>query len=325
VNTRDKPPILVSKQAVQNPEVILSLKRRFQVIELDINAIEDQALMSKVECIWIHFDFCLDESFLKQIPKCKFVLTTTTGLTHISPGAKSLLGLRLIDLTNFRIELESVTSTAELALSFIFHSQLNLDPIFQQVNSGNWSRELNLRSKQISSLAIGIVGLGRLGSIVAKSLAGIGANIYFCEIQNERIERGIAEGYTFLNSIQELCEISDIVSIHANTETDSLPIFTKETFFGLESSTVLINTSRARLVDEGALIDAIRRGTISKFYTDVLATEDTNERLQNSAVWRESQSNSNIYITPHIGGATTEAMDYCENLLLNELISRLDS
>ena len=59
-------------------------------------------------------------------------------------------------------------------------------------------------------------------------------------------------------------------------------------------------------------------------YADVLGIEDEDKSLQESVIWKESQSNNRICLTPHIGGATIEAMDYCENLLFNELIRHLD-
>jgi D-3-phosphoglycerate dehydrogenase len=317
------PVALLSRQAIQNPKNLELLRNCFEVIYLDSYLCENESILSKVECIWIHIDFSLDENFLMQVPNCKFVLTTTTGLTHISLGAKKVLEEKLISLNDFMPELSSVTSTAELAISFLFHSQLNLDPIFSEVNLGNWSRESHLRQKQISSLAIGIVGLGRLGSIVARTVSALGAKVYFCEIQQERIDTGIANGYSYIESLQQLCEFADVVSIHANVMAEQRPIITSEILETLESKIVLINTARAILIDDVALIESMRIGKVTKYYTDVLRTEDLNQPLQRSLIWQESQTNRNIHVTPHIGGATVEAMSYCENLLLEKLLQKM--
>jgi len=319
-----KPILLISKQAVQNSSVLETLNIHFKVVEISPKIWTNTALTSQVEYLWIHFDQNLTESMLSQLPDCKLVLTTTTGLTHISEEAKNLLGDRLISLTKFRAELLKVTSTAELALSFLFHSQIDLHAIFNEVRSGTWSRESHLRQKQISSLRVGIIGLGRLGAIVSNTLAGLGNQVYFCEIDPDKVKEGVNQGYIHIKTLDELCEISDVVSIHASVDDGRKPIMTSELLKKVKSNFVLINTSRSSLVEENALIDAMRSGVITDYYADVLGTEDENKALQDSAIWKESQSNYRIKLSPHIGGATIEAMNFCENLLLNELLAHID-
>lgn len=325
MRTREERPILlVSKQAIQNASTLEKLSERFSVSEITRDIWENRELISKAEYLWIHFDFTLSDSVLNMLPNCKLVLTTTTGLTHISESAKSSLGDRLISLTKFRNELMKVTSTAELALSFLFHSQLALDKIFSEVRSGIWLRESHLRQRQISSLKIGVIGLGRLGGIFAETLSGLGAQVYFCEVEPNKIVEGTNKGYIHIKSIDELCEISDVVSIHVNVSDDRCQLVTQEILSRVNSSFILINTSRSSLVDENAIVNAIRSGIICKYYADVLGIEDENKSLQQSVIWKESQLTNRICLTPHIGGATIEAMDYCENLLFHELISHLD-
>jgi phosphoglycerate dehydrogenase-like enzyme len=101
------------------------------------------------------------------------------------------------------------------------------------------------------------------------------------------------------------------------------PILTSEILSDLEAPFILINTSRSALVDEKSIVSAIESGVISSYYTDVLGIEDTNEPLENSIIWNAAKTNSKINISPHIGGATVQAMDYCEKLLLKELLARL--
>ena len=153
--TKDyKPVLLKSRLAVQSKTVLRELEKSFEVIEVNSDSKLDHTVLSRVEYLWIHFDFHLNELFLRELPNCELVMTTTTGLTHFSDEAINSLGSKLINLNHFRKELEQVTSTAELALNFLFHSQLNLDTVFSEVRSGFWSRETNLRQRQISGLRI---------------------------------------------------------------------------------------------------------------------------------------------------------------------------
>ena len=309
-----KPILLKSRLAIQSEAVLRELEKSFHVMEVNSDSKFDKDMLSKVKYLWIHFDFHLDEVFLRELPNCKLVMTTTTGLTHFSEEVINSLGPKLITLNHFRKELEQVTSTAELALSFLFHSQLNVDTVFSEVRQGLWSRETNFRQKQISGLKVGIVGLGRLGSIFANTISALGAFVYFCEIDSEKVLGGVKQGYQHVSSLRELCELSEIVT---------KPILTSEILSNIENSFVLINTSRSALVDEKSIVSAIKSGVISSYYTDVLGIEDTNEPLENSIIWSAAQTHSKINISPHIGGATVQAMDYCEELLLKELLACL--
>jgi D-3-phosphoglycerate dehydrogenase len=325
MSKNSKPILLKSKFAVQNKSVINELENFFEVLEFSSESHIDQRILSRVEYLWIHFDCPIDKLFLSKLPVCKFVLTTTTGLTHLSEETIKFLGTKLISLNLFQKNLEKVTSTAELAMNFLFHSQLNLENIFSEVRKGKWARESNLRKTQISSLKIGIVGLGRLGKLFAKTISGLGAAVYFCEIDEKKVKQGTDKGYFHVATLLELCDLVDIVSLHANVIESRSPILNSQILSKIKSPFILINTSRSALVDESAIIDAIHLGVITSYYTDVLAIEDDGGSLVNSIIWNESQNDSRINITPHIGGATIEAMDYCENLLLKELMARIDS
>ena len=136
---------------------------------------------------------------------------------------------------------------------------------------------------------------------------------------------GVAKGYHYIPSLEELCELSDLVTLHANVIDSKKPILTSEILSNISTSFILINTSRSVLVDEKSIISAINSGVISSYYTDVLEKEDTNEPLKNSIIWNEAQTNSKINISPHIGGATVQAMDFCEELLLKKLLAHLES
>ena len=318
-----KPLLLKSRLAIQSEAVLRELEKSFHIMEVNSDSKLDKDILSRVKYLWIHFDFHLDAVFLRELPNCKLVMTTTTGLTHFSEEVINSLGPKLITLNHFRKELEQVTSTAELALSFLFHSQLNVDAVFSDVRAGLWSRETNFRQKQISGLKIGIVGLGRLGSIFANTISALGAFVYFCEIDSEKVTNGVKQGYQHISSLRDLCELSEIVTLHANVIDARKPILTSEILSDLETPFILINTSRSALVDEKSIVSAIKSGVISSYYTDVLGIEDTNEPLENSIIWNAAQTNSKINISPHIGGATVQAMDYCEELLLKELLAHL--
>jgi lactate dehydrogenase-like 2-hydroxyacid dehydrogenase len=96
---------------------------------------------------------------------------------------------------------------------------------------------------------------------------------------------------------------------------DIVRTFTKEL--------VLVNTSRGSVVDEEAILWALKRDLLSAYLTDVLHFEDSKESLETSLLWQNSLLDNRIVITPHIGGASRDAMEKCELNIYNRLIRML--
>ena len=86
---------------------------------------------------------------------------------------------------------------------------------------------------------------------------------------------------------------------------------------------LLVNTARAGLVDEKAIIDEIIKRDLLRYFTDVLAVEESGESVDESELWKASIGTDRIVITPHVGGANREAMDKCEKFLFEQLINKL--
>ena len=89
---------------------------------------------------------------------------------------------------------------------------------------------------------------------------------------------------------------------------------------GISKSTLLVNTARAGLVDEAAIVDEIVSRPYLEYYTDVMAFEEDGSSMQDSILWQKSNKTQRIVITPHIGGANKEAINLCENELLRDFL-----
>ena len=121
-------------------------------------------------------------------------------------------------------------------------------------------------------------------------------------------------------SLQDLCAVSDFVCITA-TQAMRLRGYSMLKRRGRRSSAFLINTARGEIVDEKAVIDLLRQGSFAGYATDVVCDE---KEYQTNIVVCASKTMSNIIVTPHIGGVTTESWGITERFVAQRLLSRFD-
>jgi D-3-phosphoglycerate dehydrogenase len=315
--------VVLVGNAVSSKEVLTSLSSMFEVVNISPNEFKE-----KIEnyadslALWIHFDTYLDSSFLNSIQKIPFLISTTTGLTHISEKIQSHFGDNLISLRGRTKFLTSITATAEHAWSLIMLGNNNIFNSLSSVRGGLWQRQDHLRDKQLSSQTLGVIGFGRLGKMVANYGSAFGMKVLVYDINKEVISAAKKNNVETTNSVEELFELSDVVSIHASFLPHTEKVVTARELSKVEKATLLVNTARAGLVDERAIIDEIEARPFLRYFTDVLAFEEDGSALSDSILWQKALETERIIITPHIGGANREAMDLCERELLDFFLKK---
>ena len=171
-----------------------------------------------------------------------------------------------------------------------------------------------LNGKTISGMLlngknVGIIGLGRIGFKVATYLCALGCNIGFYDpyIQGKIIP----EDWARYSTIDELLEVSDIVTLHMPPASDGKPIINSETVKQFKKGATLINTARSALIDEKVLLDAVSDGTIMGAGLDVYDT----------LIENESRKYPQIVLTPHVASNTEESRKDMESEAIENLIA----
>ena len=113
--------------------------------------------------------------------------------------------------------------------------------------------------------------------------------------------------------------------MHASFVIGDTPIINENVLDGLNKPLLLINTARAGLVNEADIIATVRKNPNFRYYTDVLEVEDSGVEIVESPLWQCSKSTNQIVITPHIGGATLDAMHACEYFIAQKFMGEIDS
>ena len=297
------------------------LQKNFQITEVSAYDLKDHIKQNlDIFALWIHFDTFLSSDYIDFLKKIPYLITTTTGLTHIDKEIIKLYGDKLIRLQSDSRALSQVSSTAELAWLFIMLSNNHVYKAFQSVKAGSWSRQTNLRDQQLSSLTLGIVGYGRLGKMVANFARSFKMKVLIYDIDPDKTRIATTDGLVCVNSVEDMLQKCDVLSLHASVLEGSKKLITENNLSLINKRLTLINTARARLVDEDAILREIDKRPFLNYYTDVLDFEENGTGLSSSELWIKSLVSDRIHITPHVGGANNEAIEICENELLNTLI-----
>ena len=243
--------------------------------------------------------FRLDAEVLDNVAGLQIVCTASTGTDHIDLNYCRLRNITVLSLKSEVSFLRSVTATAELAVTLSLSLMRNVFPAAASVRNGEWGY-LPFLGQQVSSSRVGVLGLGRLGSIYARAMSAMGAEIsYFDPNVNPRND------YHAAKSVEALFAATDLVSVHVHLDQSTTNLISRDVLKKAKDGFILINTSRGEVVDETELVGYLKAHPASKYGTDVLR----DERLgpEQSAIWHFMHITSQVLITPHIGGMTIES------------------
>lgn len=257
---------------------------------------------SNYDCIFTTIGNKLDRINLNNQKNLKFIVSPTTGLNHIETEYVQEKNIEVISLKGESDFLSSVQSTAEHTWMLILSLVRNFKQSQQSISKGIWSRN-NLLCDELNTKTIGIIGYGRLGKIVARYAQAFSMRVLVCEtdINNQNIAKD--NGLEICNK-EELFSEADVIVLLANYTKENENMIGEKEFLKIQKQAVFINTSRGELVDEEALLNALQNKRLKAAALDVLKGDSDwkTELPVNNELFKYSQLNTNLIITPHIGG-----------------------
>jgi D-3-phosphoglycerate dehydrogenase len=260
----------------------------------------------------------LGRDFLSQFPNLKRIASPTTGLDHIDEHYCKKMGIEIISLASAPAGLDRITSTAELTVGLIISLVRQ-----QHLASGSvihnleWDR-YKFKARQLSNLTLGIVGLGRVGRMVANLAGPLFESVVAHDTKS--ISDGTQDSPIDMRSLNYVLQNADVVSLHANFVLGMEPIIGSRELEFMKPGGFLVNTSRSGLVDEKAVADVINSSLLGGYACDVLDGEPLDSyQIQQNPIWQSAKSGKNVIITPHIGGCTADAMKATELIVAKAL------
>ncbi len=185
----------------------------------------------------------------------------------------------------------STNAVAELTIGLIITLLRGNYRGHEGIKNGKWFKK-ELLGEEISGKTLGIMGYGRIGSLVAKKAHALGMNIVAFDKSPK--EDGIAE-FTTLDGI---CEKADIITLHMGLFPDTKEIINNDSIGMMKDGAYMINTARGPLINEDALYRALKDGKLAGAALDVYCEEPYEGKLLEL---------SNVFFSPHLGANTKEA------------------
>ena len=239
----------------------------------------------------------LTAAVIERLPdSVRAICSFSVGFDHIDLDAAKARG---IIVTNTPDVLSD--ATAEIAMLLILGAARRAHEGEQQIRTATWSdwSAIGGLGIQVTGKRLGILGMGRVGQILAKRARGFDMQIHYHN--RSRLSPDIEAGAIYHGSVEQLLPQCDFLSLHcpATPETDHL--MNAERLGLLPDGAILVNTARGAIVDDDALIEALRSGKLFAAGLDVFNNEpDIDPRYK---------ALDNTFLLPHIGSATRETRD----------------
>ena len=243
----------------------------------------------------------LTAEMIDSAPRLKAIATPSTGLDHIDLTAAAKRGIAILGLKDDRALLDGITATAELSWALVLACARRLPEAFDMVRNGVWARDL-VRGHQIAYKTLGILGCGRLGTMMADYGQAFRMKVIACDKQKIDLPDIQQVGF------EKLLAESDILSIHVHLTDDNRKLIDRKALQSMKPGSILVNTSRGAIVDEEALLEALEKGPLVAAGLDVIEGE-WREDIAEHPLIRYAATHRNLIITPHVGGVAYEAQE----------------
>lgn len=244
---------------------------------------------------------CHSEIFSKDVAarlsdRVKIIANHSVGVDHCDLAA---LKARGIVVTNTPDVLSD--ATAEIALLLMLGAARRASEGDRLVRTGQWTSwsPSFMVGRQSTGKKLGIVGMGRVGLAVRKIVTGLGMEIHYSN--RRRLPAETEDGSIYHDTVEDLLGAVDIVSLNCPSTPETLNLMDARRIGLMKPGAILVNTARGNLIDEAALIDALKRGHLFAAGLDVFKTEPGGNP--------DLAKLDNVFLLPHIGSATRETRD----------------
>jgi D-3-phosphoglycerate dehydrogenase len=264
--------------------------------------------------LWVRLRNRIDAEVMAAAQDLRIIVSATTGLNHIDLTEAERRRIRVLSLRGETDFLREIRATAEHTIGLTLALLRHVTRAHRHVLEGGWDRDL-FWGNELNEKTVGVVGYGRLGRIVAGYLQAFGARVLAADpdARADEIESGVT-----LLPLVDVLRAADGITLHVNLNAKTRGFFGAEQFALMKPGAWFINTARGELVDETALLAALRSGRLSGAAVDVLNDEHATGMRENPLVIY-ARANENLIITPHIGGCTTESVEKTELFLAEKL------
>lgn len=282
------------------PEMLRNLVRNsmphdeFSLEEITYSSSEDEWItkLSRADVVLFAPGRHVPDNILEHARHVKLMQLWSSGYDKFNTAACTRLGIPVANNGG-----ANASSVAEHAVLLMLATYRRLPDSHRRAATGSWSGNSHgLDMRMIEGKKIGIIGFGNIGRYVAKKLGGFDAQLMYFDVKRAplEVENGLKVDFV---TFENLLKTSDIVTLHLHHNKDTERIIDEAAFSTMKDGAILINVSRAQLVDQDALYNALRSGKLHGAGIDVYMNEPTTGK-------EPLLSLPNVVATPHTAGST---------------------
>jgi len=294
-----------------------------QVSEGPFRQEEAMGVIDRFDVLVIRLNITVDKKMIDKARRLKIIGTSTTGLDHIDMGYAKEKNIRVLSLKGETDFLQDVWATAEHTFALILSLIRKVPSSFDAVKFGKWDKSM-FQGNELRGKTLGIVGFGRLGHMVAEIAKGFGMKVVASDPyvpKSKMRKKGVLPV-----PLSRLLKQSDVVSLHVDLNAKSAGLIGKEEFHRMKPSAFLINTSRGQIIDEKALLSALRNKAIKGAAIDVMKSEEASGKfLRYNPLLTYAKNHDNLIVTPHIAGTTEESLEKTQVFIAQKIIQNIRS
>lgn len=255
--------------------------------------------------------FSADEACFITIEKLndfgvKYITLRSVGYDNVNLRAASRLGIKVANVPEF-----SPYAIAEHAVALVLALNRKLIESNFRVNHFNFNLN-DLVGFDLNNTTVGIIGTGRIGSVMCKIMHGFGCQLIGYDIEeNKQLTEHYDLQYT---TLQDLCAQADIISLHVPLNSDTHQIINEELISEMKNGVIIINTARGAIINTEHVIDGLINGKIGALGIDVYENErdiffrDHSQKIPNDDLLLRLNALPNVLITGHQAFLTDDAL-----------------
>ncbi|CAN5720504.1 phosphoglycerate dehydrogenase [soil metagenome] len=250
----------------------------------------------------------VDSRILDRADNLKVVGRAGIGLDNVDVAAATRSGILVVNAPQ-----SNVLSAAEHTMALLLAQARNIPQAHAALVGGSWERE-RWQGVELHGKTLGIVGLGRVGTLVAPRASAFGMRLIAYD-PYVASARAAQMGVELLDSVAQVCAGADWLTIHLPKSDETLGLIGARELACARPGIRIVNTARGGLIDEDALIESLRNGRVAGAAVDVFDDEPvTSHRLFGM---------DDVVVTPHLGASTAEAQDKAGLAIAEQVVRAL--
>ncbi|MEJ2579894.1 MAG: phosphoglycerate dehydrogenase [Kineosporiaceae bacterium] len=287
-----KPVVLIAEQL--SPATVEALGPDFEIRSCD-GSDRSQLLtaIADADAVLVRSATKVDAEALAAATRLKVVARAGVGLDNVDVPAATQAGVMVVNAPT-----SNIVSAAELAIALLLAVARNVPQANSSLRDGQWKRS-KYAGTELYEKTVGVVGLGRIGALVAQRLSSFGVKLlaYDPYVSSARAgQLGVQ-----LVGLDELLGASDFITVHLPKTPETIGLIGEEALRKVKPSVRIVNAARGGVVDEAALHAALVEGRVAGAGVDVFATEPCTDSPLFGL--------DNVVVTPHLGASTEEAQE----------------